>query len=146
MHKKIIASLLFVMIVSTGLALPVRAKAFSILGIVGVVDIVIDPAHIAKTILKGLEAAKRFALDNIFKVVIARLKKRLLDALVDATVRWIQGDGDPRFITNPDDFFEDALQAAIGDTVQAIGLGDLCYPDKNSGFNYSLLNPYSLNG
>src|SRR3989344_1742129 len=50
------------------------------------------------------------------------LKKQLLDMMVDQIVRWIQGGGDPKFITNFPAFFRDAIDQAGGKFLQtAIG-------------------------
>jgi len=54
------------------------------------------------------------------------LKKRLLDQLVDQTVAWIQNGDEPRFVSNFNQFLNDAKDAAIGDTLRDIGLGKLC--------------------
>ncbi|MFA5870516.1 MAG: hypothetical protein WC842_01335 [Candidatus Paceibacterota bacterium] len=71
-----------------------------------------------------LLAIKDFAL----KVALARLKKQLLDRIADQTLEWINNDfrGQPRFITNFGDVFDDSYQAAVGDVARDIGLGKLC--------------------
>ncbi|GEM_PF-2732651 len=68
--------------------------------------------------------------DTAFKVALAKLKKRLLDRMTDDIIGWINGNGDPKFITNFGDFLEDAAQAAVGDTARALGLAELCTPFK----------------
>ena len=68
--------------------------------IFGIGDVVIDPTHIAATVGGWAKEAWRWVKDNLVKVLLANLKKRLLDKLVDETVKWIQGGGNPRFVTD----------------------------------------------
>ena len=60
--------------------------------------------------------------------ILAELKKRVLDLMVDQIVAWIQGGGDPKFITDWRGFLEDIGQAVVGDMAQFLGLGFLCSP------------------
>ena len=34
------------------------------------------------------------------------IAKRIMDYIVDQTVQWIQGGGEPKFVTNWDSFYE----------------------------------------
>ncbi|MEK7464570.1 MAG: hypothetical protein AAB617_02205 [Patescibacteria group bacterium] len=65
-------------------------------------------------------------------VVTARqvLKKRILDTMVDQTIGWINGNGDPKFVTDYKQFLKDAGNAAVGDVAKEIGLGAICAPFK----------------
>jgi predicted transcriptional regulator len=83
---------------------------------------VIDPAVIFQMIREYIE-----------KQLLASLKKRLLDMLVNQTVAWIQGQGKPKFITNWKGFLKDAGQKAVGDFVKNFeggALSFLCEPFK----------------
>ncbi len=62
------------------------------------------------------------------------LRKRLLDMVVDQIITWIQGGGDPKFVTDWRSFLDDAVNIAVGDFVQEIGLGFLC-----SAFNFQVI-------
>ncbi|MDP3974953.1 MAG: hypothetical protein Q8P88_01540 [Candidatus Jorgensenbacteria bacterium] len=68
--------------------------------------------------------------EQAFKIALAKLKKRLLDRVVDDIIGWISDGRDPKFITNFGDYLEDAGQAAVGDTARALGLAELCTPFK----------------
>jgi hypothetical protein len=76
-----------------------------------------NEASIAQTLL---EYAEEFILET--------LKKRLLDMMVDQIIQWIQGGGEPQFVTDWDGFLRNAANAATGDFIQEIGLGFLCDP------------------
>jgi len=58
------------------------------------------------------------------------LKRQLLNMMVDQIVTWIQGGGDPKFITDWPGFFRDAVDQAGGKFIQQIGLSQLCSPFK----------------
>ncbi|MDP3901639.1 MAG: hypothetical protein Q8Q37_01515 [bacterium] len=60
--------------------------------------------------------------------VLETLKKRVLDMMVDQIIQWVQGGGEPKFITDWGSFLRDAGQQAVGDFAQELGLGFLCEP------------------
>ncbi|MFH0779883.1 MAG: hypothetical protein V1928_03420 [Parcubacteria group bacterium] len=64
------------------------------------------------------------------EVAVETLKKHFLDMIVDQIVTWIQGGGDPKFITDFPAFFRDAIDQAGGKFLQQIGLSQLCSPFK----------------
>lgn len=59
------------------------------------------------------------------------LKRRILDAMVDQVVQWINNDfkGNPRFVDDFGGFLNNAFDVAVGDVVTELGLGDLCSPN-----------------
>ncbi len=63
-----------------------------------------------------------------FKAATEALKRQLLNMIVDQTVNWIQGGGNPKFITDWPGFFRDAVDQAGGRFLQQLGLGQLCSP------------------
>ena len=65
-----------------------------------------------------------------FKVAAEALKRQLLNMIVDQIVQWIQGGGNPKFITDWPGFFRDAVDQASGKFLQQIGLSQLCSPFK----------------
>ena len=65
-----------------------------------------------------------------FKLAKEALKRRLLNMIVDQIVQWIQGGGNPKFITDWPGFFRDAVDQASGKFLQQIGLSQLCSPFK----------------
>ncbi len=63
----------------------------------------------------------------LIKIAFNMFKKRLLDRLTDDLVGWISGKtGKPKFITNYKDMLKNTADAALGDTIRAIGAGKLC--------------------
>ena len=61
-----------------------------------------------------------------FKMAVEILRRQLLNMIVDQIVAWIQGGGTPRFITDWNGFFADAIDQAGGKFLQRINLGQLC--------------------
>lgn len=111
MKKQALASFLLLIMLLTGVAYPLRANA-----VLGVIDIGIDLVKIGEWIT-----------DILIKTVIETFKKRLLDMITDRIVKYIQGEGDPKFIQNFEGVIGDAFQAAVGDTVLELDLANLCY-------------------
>ena len=69
-------------------------------------------------------------LEWAFKIAAEVLKRQLLNMIVDQIVQWIQGGGEPKFITDWPGFFQDAVDQAGGRFIQKIGLSQLCSPFK----------------
>ncbi|MBU2082053.1 hypothetical protein KKH14_01350 [Patescibacteria group bacterium] len=69
-------------------------------------------------------------LEWAFKIAAEALKRQLLNMIVDQIVQWIQGGGEPKFITDWPGFFRDAVDQAGGRFIQKIGLSQLCSPFK----------------
>lgn len=63
-----------------------------------------------------------------FKIAAEALKRQLLNMIVDQIVTWIQGGGNPKFITDWPGFFRDAVDAAGGNFLKQLGLGLFCSP------------------
>src|SRR3989344_9185974 len=63
-----------------------------------------------------------------FKIGAEVLKRRILTMIVEQKVTWIQGGGEPKFITDWPGFFRDAVDQAGGRFIQKLGLGLFCSP------------------
>ncbi len=84
-----------------------------------------DKAHALSTKI-DVDQCVRAALEQLKEIALSTLKRRVLNVMVDQTINWVNGGGSPQFVTNPQDFIYQAGQAAAGDVVQQIGLGQLC--------------------
>jgi len=71
-------------------------------------------------------------LEWVYKLAAEALKRQILNMIVDQIVNWIQGGGEPKFITDWPGFFRDAVDQAGGKFLQEIGLSRLCSPFKVS--------------
>ncbi|MEE8131700.1 MAG: hypothetical protein V3T98_01520 [Candidatus Paceibacterota bacterium] len=80
-----------------------------------------DIAHFAATKLQ-------FIREEWLQILRDTIVRRILDAMVDDIVMWIQGGGEPRFVTDWGGFMEDAFQAGVGDVAKELGLAWLCKP------------------
>ena len=66
--------------------------------------------------------------DNYEKIMRDIIAKRIMDYIVDQTVQWIQGGGEPKFVTNWDSFMKDAGDIAFDSVIREIGAAGLCSP------------------
>lgn len=56
--------------------------------------------------------------------------KVMLDWVVDETIKWIQGGGEPAFVGNWENFSQDAFNVGVGEAVNATILAPICSPFK----------------
>ncbi|MFH1979087.1 MAG: chitobiase/beta-hexosaminidase C-terminal domain-containing protein [Patescibacteria group bacterium] len=150
---------LIVFSIAGNLMLPKKAQAMT----------VIDPAHIATNVagwikdvalwikdyavqLKDLAInAARWLWDQkntALKIAMAKFRKILLDTIVNQIVAWIQGGGDPKFVTNWKGFLQDVADVAGGQVLEEL-LGEdlmraLCNPDWAIRINISLRTPQTF--
>ena len=76
----------------------------------------------------GISGLAQKFLEWAFKLAVEALKRKLLDMIVDQIVVWIQGGGEPKFITDWPGFFRDAVDQAGGDFLKELKLGLFCSP------------------
>lgn len=71
------------------------------------------------------------------------LAKRMIDDIVQSTIKWANTgfDGNPAYITDPENFFRNTASGAIGDAINASDIGFLCSPFQ-ADIKVSLLNTY----
>ncbi len=79
--------------------------------------------------------------DSALDIALHRIKKRLLDSLVDDTIRWIQNGGKPRFVEDFGGYLTDAANAAVGDVAADLGFAQLCSPLQLQPLRTRLLLP-----
>jgi len=70
-----------------------------------------NPLVVSNVVLTGTQSL----LQHTLMIAVEALKKRLLDTTVDQIVNYVQGGGEPKFITDWEGFFRDAANAAVGD-------------------------------
>ena len=64
----------------------------------------------------------------VFNILIETLKKQILDMIVNQIVDWISGGGRPKFVTDWGGLLDNAVNVAVGRTIEEIGAGFLCEP------------------
>jgi len=77
----------------------------------------------------GVEAA-RWVKDELLKSIRDAVVKRLIDYMTDQTIAWINGGGQPQFITDWQGFLRSAANTAVGDVVSQTNAAFLCAPFK----------------
>lgn len=66
--------------------------------------------------------------DNWERVMRDIIAKRIMDYIVNETVKWIQGGGKPKFIGNWEGFVKDVGDIAFDSVIKEVGLEKLCTP------------------
>ncbi len=92
---------------------------------------VLDTDNVTQHWVDRALACAKALLSVSWRMALAHLRKQILDRIVDDIVHWIEtGDwrGKPLFDGYFPDIGKDALDAAIGQTLQDLGLGALCEP------------------
>lgn len=128
--KKIVAVLLLFLIFyssSAFLSAPVQAGLAS-------GSVVNDPIHTASTVAGWAAKAWEFIKEQTDKMLRDIIAKRIIDHIVNETVKWINGDGDPKFIGNWSAFVQDAKDIAFDSVAREL----------NDTVNVNLCAPFSL--
>lgn len=132
--RKTLAIIVTLVVLGTSIQTAFAPRAQAILGIG---DIVIDPAKIA-------QSAWQFVEDQILPTFLSALKQRIINTMTDEIIAWINNGGKPQFITNfGQQVFQPAFQQAVGDTAQSL-LPTLCSP-YTFKVNLELSAPQPLN-
>ncbi len=123
-----IASLLIAAVIAGGLLLaPPRARA-------GIPVFEDNPLMLLTNKVTALSTAKDVA-QTLYEwaqtFVLTHLKRQLLDRLVDQVVKYVQGGGTPRFVTNWEDFLRNSADAAAGGFLNELAGANLCAPFGN---------------
>jgi len=88
---------------------------------------VIDAPHIAETIMNFLREELRVKLKELTHQALQIALQQILSMMTNDIVNWIQGGGEPRFITDWQGFLRDAADNAGGAFVdQYLGVGNFC--------------------
>ena len=141
LNKKIIILILVLSLTLSGVfLLPHKAKAA--LGVtcvstgVGVVLIEAKSVTCTTDATKAVFDISKWTWEKFYDYLSEKLwpalrdmvAKRIMDYIVDQTVKWIQGGGKPKFITNWNGFLEDIGDIAFDSTMKKVGLANLCSP------------------
>lgn len=89
---------------------------------------VFDAANLSEAIVEVGTTISQWVEENYQKILRDILAKRIIDYTVDQTVQWIQGGGQPKFITNWKGFVSDAGNIAFDSIIREVGLARLCQP------------------
>lgn len=83
---------------------------------------------VATTISGWAKDAWQWIQDNWQKMMRDIIAKRIMDYIVNETVKWIQGGGKPKFIGNWEGFVKDVGDIAFDSVIREVGLEKLCTP------------------
>ena len=91
---------------------------------------VVDAAHIGTTIIQTIKEGAIWFEEQFGVSLRDVIAKRIIDMIVDQTVEWIQGGGEPKFVTDWNGFLKDAANIAMDQVIKDVGLAPLCKPFK----------------
>jgi len=89
---------------------------------------VFDAAAVGQLILKKADDAQKWIRENWERVMRDVIAKRIIDYTVDETVKWVQGGGDPKFISDWNGFMKEAGEMAFDSVIKDAELSDICEP------------------
>ena len=122
--KAILGFLIFLMIFALpGLFLKTEKKANAVLALL--------PMQVVQYAIQAwgyLKEAYNFLYEKMSKVARDILAKRIIDYVVDQTVKWVQGGGKPKFVTDWNGFLKDAGNIAFDQVIKDVGASRLCSP------------------
>ena len=139
LKRKFRAAILFAVILISVLVVPVRAHAFW-----GIEDVVFDPQSLVEMVTEYVGQTVQWVEENWQRVMRDVIAKRIIDYTVDETVKWVQGGGDPKFVSDWSGFMKDAGAMAFDSTIKEMGMTDICQPFKMQ-LNLALIPENKLN-
>ena len=98
------------------------------------VNAVLGPLWVPVSIVAGGAAAVGMSVETSNALIQSKncvrdvVAKMILDWIVDETIGWIQGEGQPKYITNWDTFLSDAFNVGVGEIINESNLAGLCKP------------------
>lgn len=125
LKRKIASVVLLIAVLVSMVFVPARAHA-----VWGVEDIVFDPQALVEMVVEYAGEAMQWAEENWEEVMRDVIAKRIIDYTVDETVKWVQGGGDPKFVSDWNGFMQEAGAMAFDSVIKEAGLTDICQPFK----------------
>ncbi len=104
---------------------PKKAKA-----IWGIADAVFDAANLAKMVAEWAATLAQWAKEEAALALRDAAVKAVMNYMADETIKWIQGGGDPRFVTDFQGFMKDSANRAVGDVILQTDAAFICSPFK----------------
>ena len=84
--------------------------------------------EIGKVVESTVGSWTRWAEEKMGKKLRDIVAKKMMDYIVDETVKWIQGGGEPKFIGNWNVLLKEAGDIAFEEVVNELGVAGLCQP------------------
>ena len=114
----IIFAAIFALIFFTGFELIKPQKVQAI--------IVHDPIHTAKTIFQTLKEIYFWTKDFSDKILRDAAVRAILRMITNETIKWVQGDGAPRFVSDWEEFLSQSYQKGANEFIEEIPADYIC--------------------
>ena len=124
--SKVLIICIGIILLANSLFMPKKAEAIIPVSIDASIPLIVA-VDIPATI-NFSETIARWAKDDLVKGLRDVVSKRILDYIVDQTVKWVQGGGEPKYVTDWQGFLKDAGNIAFDSVVRDVGAARLCAP------------------
>lgn len=124
-RKILIIFLVISVLFSTPLVLPKKTQAFTVTDLVNLIP---NLGTWVNRIMSYVTQITQYIQDKMGPMMRDVLAKRILDYIVDETLKWVQGGGEPKFVGDWQGFLKHAGDIALDSLVKDLGLSRLCSP------------------
>lgn len=124
--KYLLIPAVLIAVIGINFVTPQKAKAVTVTG--GWLDNIFHIPQLTPIVAATAAETNQSLFEWAQTFVLETLKKRILDLMVDEIVNWIQGEGDPRFVTDWQQFLEDAGNVALGELAVRVAGAGICEP------------------
>ena len=129
--KKRIATLFILLtVVMSIFSIPREAHA-----VWGILDTSFDGAGFSRQVMQYAQNAAEYAAraaqwvdEKWGRTMRDIIAKRIIDYTVDETVKWVQGGGDPKFISDWNGFMKSAGEMAVDSVIKEANMSSICEP------------------
>ncbi len=124
-YHKILIIFLVISILFSPMVLPKKIRAGSF---VDLVNLIPNLGTWVNRILSYVTQITQYIQDKIGPMMRDVLAKRILDYIVDETLKWVQGGGEPKFVGDWEGFLRHAGDIAFDSLIKDLGASRLCSP------------------
>ncbi len=124
-YRKILIVFLIISVLFSPMVLPKKIRAGSF---VDLVNLIPNLGTWVNRILSYVTQITQYIQDKIGPMMRDVLAKRILDYIVDETIKWVQGGGEPKFVGDWEGFLRHAGDIAFDSLVKDLGASRLCSP------------------
>ncbi len=124
-YRKILIVFLIISVLFSPMVLPKKIRAGSF---VDLVNLIPNLGTWINRILSYVTQITQYIQDKINPMMRDVLAKKILDYIVNETLKWVQGGGEPKFVGDWEGFLRHAGDIAFDSLVKDLGASRLCSP------------------
>lgn len=130
-NKRLVSIFLLIAILANGLILFKPKTAMALIPVSIDASIPLPIAVELASVPQALDLAEkivRWLKEDLVKALRDIIAKRIIDHIVDQTVKWVQGGGKPQFVSDWNGFLKTAGDIAFDTVVKEVGAARICEP------------------